>query len=146
MLRANTRLVEMGIKPFLVASAIQAVIAQRLVRTICKNCKETYEPDPLLIKDMGFDPDEYTGKPFYRGRGCEVCNYSGYKGRTAIHEILENTDEIKDLVMNNATTDRIREMGRKQGMRTLREDGWLKVLRGMTTMVEVARITASDAI
>ena len=110
---ANTRLVEMGIKPFLVASAIQAVIAQRLVRTICKNCKETYEPDPLLIKDMGFDPDEYTGKP-HRGRGCEVCNYSGYKDVPRF-TILENTDEIQDLVMNNATTDRIREMGRKRG-------------------------------
>lgn len=141
---ANTRLVEMGIKPFLVASAIQAVIAQRLVRTICKECKEPYEPDPLIIKDLGFDPDEYKGQTFLRGRGCETCNYTGYKGRTAIHEILENSDEVRELVMNNATTDEIRRMSRKQGMKTLREDGWRKVLRGITTMVEVARITAAD--
>lgn len=141
---ANTRLVEMGIKPFLVASAIQAIIAQRLVRTTCKECKEPYEADPLVIKDLGFDPDEYQGHTFLRGKGCETCNYTGYKGRTAIHEILENSDEIRDLVMNNASTDEIRKMGRKQGMRTLREDGWQKVLRGMTTMVEVARITAAD--
>ncbi|MBI1390223.1 MAG: type II/IV secretion system protein [bacterium] len=141
---ANTRLVEMGIKPFLVASAIQAIIAQRLVRTICKECKQPYEADPMVIKDMGFDPDEYANHTFYRGKGCETCNYTGYKGRTAIHEILENSDEIRDLVMNNASTDEIRKVARKQGMRTLREDGWKKVLRGHTTMVEVARITAGD--
>ncbi len=143
---ANTRLVEMGIKPFLVASAIQAVIAQRLIRTICKECKETYEPDPMIIKDLGFDPDEYSDTTFYRGKGCENCNYTGYKGRSAIHEIMENTDEIRDLVLANASTDEIREVARKQGMRTLREDGWKKVIRGITTMVEVARITAADAI
>lgn len=141
---ANTRLVEMGIKPFLVSSAIQAIIAQRLVRTICKECKEPYEPDPLVIKDLGYDPDEYKGQQFMRGKGCETCNFTGYKGRTAIHEILENNDEIRELVMNNASTDEIRRAGRRNGMRTLRDDGWKKVLRGMTTMVEVARITAAD--
>ncbi|MDX9752858.1 MAG: GspE/PulE family protein [bacterium] len=141
---ANTRLVEMGIKPFLVASAIQAIIAQRLVRTICKECKEPYKPDPLVIRDLGFDPDEYKDVTFYRGKGCEICNYSGYKGRTAIHEVLENTDEVRECVLSNAGTDEIRKVARKQGMRTLREDGWKKVLRGNTTMVEVARITAAD--
>ena len=99
-----------------------------------------------MIKDIGFDPDEYKDQTFYRGKGCETCNYTGYKGRTAIHEVLENTDEIRDLVLNSATTDQIRVLARKQGMRTLREDGWLKVLRGETTMVEVARITAGDEI
>ena len=143
---ANTRLVEMGIKPFLVASAIQAVIAQRLVRTICKECKETYEADPTVIRNLGFDPDEYKGVPFYRGRGCEICNYTGYKGRTAIHEVMENSDEIRKLVMENSGSDVIRKVARQQGMRTLREDGWKKVLRGDTTMVEVARITAGDEI
>jgi len=141
---ANTRLVEMGIKPFLVASAIQAIIAQRLVRTICKECKEPYEPDPMVIKDLGFNPDEYKGQTFYRGKGCENCSYTGYRGRTAIHEVLENSDEIRELVLQNATSDQIRAMARKQGMRILREDGWLKILRGQTTMVEVARITAAD--
>lgn len=143
---ANTRLVEMGIKPFLVASAIQAVIAQRLIRTICKECKETYTPDLMVIKDLGFDPDEYKNHTFYRGRGCENCNYTGYKGRSAIHEIMENSDEIRDLVLANAGTDEIRSVARQQGMRTLREDGWKKVIRGVTTMVEVARITAADSI
>ncbi len=143
---ANTRLVEMGVKPFLVASAIQAVIAQRLVRTICQECKEPYQADPLVIRDLGFNPDEYKDQNFYRGRGCETCNYTGYKGRTAIHEVMENTDEIRDLVLCNSATDQIRAMARKQGMRTLREDGWLKVLRGTTSMVEVARITAGDEI
>lgn len=141
---ANTRLVEMGIKPFLVASAIQAIIAQRLVRTICKECKEPYKADPLVIKDLGFDPDEYKDHTFYRGKGCEVCNFTGYKGRTAIHEVMQNNDEIRQMVMTNKTTDELREAGRRNGMRTLREDGWQKVLRGHTTMVEVARITAGD--
>ena len=141
---ANTRLVEMGIKPFLVASAIQAVIAQRLVRTICKECNETYEADPLIIQNLGFDPDEYRDATFSRGRGCEACNYTGYKGRTAIHEVMENSDEIRELVMEKAGSDVIREVARQQGMRTLREDGWKKILRGTTTMVEVARITAGD--
>jgi len=143
---ANTRLVEMGIKPFLVASAIQAVIAQRLVRTICKECKEPYEPDPLTIQNLGFNPDEYKDVTFYRGRGCDVCNYTGYKGRTAIHEVMENSDEIRELVLQNAGSDVIRRVAREQGMRTLREDGWKKVLRGDTTMVEVARITAGDEV
>ncbi len=141
---ANTRLVEMGIKPFLVSSAIQAIIAQRLVRTICKECKEPYKADPLVIKDLGFDPDEYKDHTFHRGKGCEVCNYTGYKGRTAIHEVMKNNDEIRQMVMKSATTDQLREAGRRNGMRTLREDGWKKVLRGDTTMVEIARITAGD--
>ena len=143
---AFTRLVEMGIKPFLVSSAIQAVIAQRLVRTICKECREEYDADPIVIQDMGFDSDEYQGRKFIRGRGCEVCGFSGYKGRTAIHEVLENSDEIRQLVLNNATADEIRATARTQGMRTLREDGWLKTLQADTSMVEVARITAGDEI
>jgi type II secretory ATPase GspE/PulE/Tfp pilus assembly ATPase PilB-like protein len=141
---ANTRLVEMGIKPFLVASAIQAVIAQRLVRTICKECAEPYQADPLVIRNLGLDPGDYKDVTFYRGRGCEACSYTGYKGRTAIHEVMENSDEIRQLVMENAGSDVIRRIARQQGMRTLREDGWKKVLRGTTTMVEVARITAGD--
>lgn len=100
----------------------------------------------MVVRDLGFDPDEYKGHSFYRGKGCETCNYTGYKGRTAIHEVMENSDEIRDLVLRNATSDEIRKTARKQGMRTLREDGWLKVLRGNTTVVEVARITAGDEI
>ena len=100
----------------------------------------------MVIKNMGFDPDEYKDATFYRGRGCEVCNYTGYKGRTAIHEVMENSDEIRALVMENAGSDVIRRVAREQGMRTLREDGWKKVLRGDTTAVEVARITAGDEV
>ncbi len=143
---AFTRLVEMGIKPFLVASAIQAVIAQRLIRTICKECIEEYSPDPLAIEDLGFDPSEYRDRRFIRGHGCEICGFSGYKGRTAIHEVLENSDEIRQLVLQNSTADEIRAVARTQGMRTLREDGWKKVLRGDSTMIEVARITAGDEV
>ena len=139
---ATTRLIEMGIKPFLVASSIQAVLAQRLARVICKECKEQYYPDAHTLEDFGVDPKQYEGVPLYRGRGCEVCNFTGYKGRSAIFETMIMSDKIKDLVVNSESADRIREVARLEGMRTLKEDGWQKVLRGDTTIVEVLRLAA----
>jgi type II secretion system protein E len=141
---ATTRLIEMGVKPFLVSSAIQAVLAQRLVRVICKDCKETYVPDPVVLEEYVSDPSEYAGKTFYRGRGCEACNYTGYRGRTAIHEVMVMSDELRQLVLDKAPIEKIRDLARQQGMRTLREDGFLKALRGDTTLLDVSRITAAD--
>jgi type II secretory ATPase GspE/PulE/Tfp pilus assembly ATPase PilB-like protein len=141
---AATRLIEMGIKPFLVASAVQAVMAQRLVRLICRDCKEPYQPDPNVIREFGLNPDEYAGVTFHRGRGCDACNYTGYRLRNAIHEIMVMSENIKRLVLQKAPSEKIREQARVEGMRTLREDGWQKVLRGDTTIVEVARITMGD--
>jgi len=141
---APTRLIEMGIKPFLVASALQAVMAQRLVRLICKDCKEPYRPDPNVIQEFGNDPNEYVGVEFYRGRGCDACNYTGYRGRTAIHEVMLMSENVKHLVLQKAPSERIQDQARLEGMRTLREDGWQKVLRGDTTIVEVTRITMGD--
>jgi type IV-A pilus assembly ATPase PilB len=141
---APTRLVEMGIKPFLAASALQAVMAQRLVRLICPDCKEMYQPDANVIREFGYDAEEYSGVSFYRGRGCDACNYTGYRGRSAIHEVMLMSESIKHLVLQKAPSEKIQEQARLEGMKTLREDGWQKVLRGTTTIVEVARITMSD--
>ena len=139
---ATTRLIEMGVKPFLVASSIQAIIAQRLSRLICRECKEPYFPDPHTLEDFGIDPKEYEGVSLYRGRGCDTCNFSGYKGRTAIHEILVMSDKIKEAVLRTESADTIRDIGKSEGMRTLKDDGWKKILRGDTTMVEILRLAA----
>ncbi len=141
---ATTRLIEMGVKPFLVASALQAIMAQRLVRVICKDCKEAYVPDPVVLEEFVPDPAEFAHARFYRGRGCDSCNYTGYRGRTAIHEIMVMTEEIRNMVLQKSSAERIRELAREQGMHTLREDGFLKAQRGDTTLLEVGRITAQD--
>lgn len=141
---AMTRLIDMGITPFLVASSIQGVMAQRLVRKICSNCKEPYTPAPHELMEIGLPVDDTPKGYFFCGRGCYECNQSGYRGRTAIFEILPMTDEIRDLVIHNAPSTEIRQKARELGMKTLREDGWEKVFRGEITITEVARVTGSD--
>ena len=139
---AMTRLIDMGVPSFLVASSVQGVLAQRLVRKICSNCKEPYTPSSYELMEIGL-PDT-GGKKFFRGRGCDVCNQTGYHGREAIFEILPVTDEIRELVIHNAPSAEIRQKARELGMKTLREDGWEKVFSGETTVTEVARVTGSD--
>ena len=141
---AMTRLIDMGITPFLVASSIQGVMAQRLVRKICSNCKEPYTPAPHELMEIGLPVDDTPSEEFFRGRGCNRCNQSGYRGRGAIFEILPVTDEIRDLIIHNASSAEIRQKARELGMKTLREDGWEKVFSGETTITEVARVTGSD--
>lgn len=141
---ATTRLLDMGIKPFLVASSIQAVIAQRLVRRICSRCKIEYHPHPEEIIEMGYDPNKYTDVVFYKGAGCERCNQTGYKGRTAIHEIMVNSPDLRKLVMKKASSIKIKHLAVEEGMRTLRMDGWEKVLLGQTTTQDILRITQED--
>lgn len=140
---AATRLTEMGVKPFLIASSVQAVLAQRLVRKICKECKISYKPDPAVLEDFGLDPNQYKDAPLYQGRGCDNCNYSGYKGRTAIFEIMLVSEEIQNLILEHRPAEEIRDKAREQGMSLLREDGILKAFRGETTLTEVARITGT---
>lgn len=141
---ACVRLIDMGVKPFMVASSLQAVIAQRLVRRVCSQCKTEYKATPLEIQNAGFDPDEYAGKTFYKGRGCDRCNGSGYRGRTAIHEVFVNNPEIRQLIMRMESGTKLKKVGMKYGMRTLRLDGWEKALLGQTTIDEVIRITVDD--
>jgi type IV pilus assembly protein PilB len=141
---ATTRLIEMGIAPYMVCSSLQAVIAQRLVRRICRECRETYPVTPAEVREFGMDPDMFENVMFHRGRGCDYCSHTGYRGRTAVHEIMIMTEEIRDMVTDRKPAETIRVLAREQGMRTLREDGWEKVRMGMTTTAEVLRVTAGD--
>jgi type IV pilus assembly protein PilB len=144
---AITRLIDMGVKPFLVASAIQAVMAQRLVRVICSQCKEVDpEPSPYLMKVLGLDENELQGRPVYRGRGCSHCSNTGYHGRLGIFEMMLLNSELRDLAFNRATVSQIRQAARASGMKSLAEDGKTKILNGVTTLEEVARITQAETI
>jgi general secretion pathway protein E/type IV pilus assembly protein PilB len=134
---ATTRLLDMGVEPFLVTATVEGIMAQRLLRTICPNCKVRYELDTQKIP-----PDlPYDGEPLYRGRGCRECRNSGYRGRTGVFELLVMNEEIRDLVMQRSSPGRIIEAGRRNGLVLLREDGWRKVLEGVTTPEEVLRVS-----
>lgn len=138
------RLVDLGIEPFLLTATLEGIIAQRLARTICKSCKEQYEPKEEELMELNLTPEMVKGKKFSRGRGCTVCNNSGYKGRLAIFEIMVIDDEVRDLVMKNANTTVLRAIARKKGMRTLREAGLLAIYDGLTTIDEIVRETLGD--
>jgi general secretion pathway protein E/type IV pilus assembly protein PilB len=141
---AITRLIDMGVKPFLVASAVMGVMAQRLVRTICKKCKEEYKPDPQLLRTLRLDPDETYKKTWYHGHGCDNCNNTGYRGRKGIFELMVVNDEIRHLIYQCTPANIIRATARKAGMRSLRDDGMAKAARGITTLEEVLANTVTD--
>ncbi len=144
---AITRLIDMGIKPFLVASSIQAIMAQRLIRVICKECKEIDPaPDRFTLKLLGITDDDLEGHHIYRGRGCNRCSGVGYRGRQGIYEILEMNNELRDLAFNRAAASQLRRAARAGGMRTLLDDGKRKILRGVTTPAEIARIAQVEGI
>lgn len=139
---AYTRMIDMGVEPFLVASTVEAVMAQRLVRKICTACKESYSlrPDEL---PPDFPLERFQGT-LYRGVGCRKCRGTGYSGRLGIYELLISNDEVRQLAHDRASSWKIKQAAVNQGMRTLREDGWLKVLSGDTTVAEVLRVTKGD--
>jgi len=143
---APTRLIDIGVKPFLVSSSIQAVIAQRLVRLICRHCTQPYRPKEEEVRELGYDPEKYRDYEFHRGAGCERCNFSGYHGRTAIHEIFIPDSTAKQMIIRCESSARLKRYGVSRGMRTLRMDGWEKVLLGQTTTTEVMRITQTDIV
>ena len=137
---AITRLIDMGVKPFLVASSIQAIMAQRLVRVICKKCKVVDEnPNPKHLRLLGIDPAETKKRPVYKGAGCSACNNTGYKGRLGIFEMIEMNSELRELAYKRAPTGDLRKAAKASGMRTLAVDGVLKVFKGVTTAEEVSR-------
>ena len=138
---AVTRLVDMNVAPYLIASTLEAVLGQRLVRTICLNCKEPYPPDDDTLDKLSLKRDAVGDRPFYYGRGCSTCNGTGYKGRKGVFEYLRVTDPIRDLINERRPTLFIRERARELGMRTLREDAVRNVLDGYTTVDEVLRYT-----
>jgi type IV pilus assembly protein PilB len=138
---AVTRLVEMGIEPFLVGSALDVVLAQRLCRSLCERCREAYEPDPQELAAVGYPWAEGDPLPkLYRKVGCTACAQTGYRGRIALHEVMAVTEEIERLAVGHASTDDIGRAAREQGMATLREDGWLKVAKGLTSIEEILRV------
>lgn len=138
---AVTRLIDMGIEPFLVSSSLNAVIAQRLVRLICEGCKEPYNPDRESLKEIGLSPEDLKNGFIYRGKGCPQCLNTGYKGRRGIYETLIMNDSIKSLVLKTSESNIIRNKGIENGMTVLREDGAAKVLEGITTIEEILRVT-----
>jgi type II secretion system protein E len=136
-----TRLIDMGIEPFLVSSAVECFIAQRLVRVICGKCKRRMKPDREILSELGVTRANASKVKLYEGKGCEACRHTGYKGRTAIYEILAMSEPIRELVLKRASSDQIKKKALELGMRTLREDGWEKIRTGITTPSEVLRVT-----
>jgi general secretion pathway protein E len=144
---AITRLVDMGVEPFLVASSLTAVMAQRLVRRVCRECREAYQPTAEELKEVGLTPEAVAragNPPIYRAKGCEVCGRNGYRGRTGIYELLMVDDDIRQLALKNVDSSSIKRSGVQKGMRTLLDDGARKVLAGETTLAEVLSVTQED--
>lgn len=138
---AVTRLIDMGIEPFLVTSSVIAILAQRLVRVICSECKEEYTPDEESLKSIGITSEASSGRKIYRGLGCPSCLNTGYKGRTGIFELMILDDTLQSLILKTSDANAIKHKAVEQGMITLRQDGAQKVLDGITTVEEVFRVT-----
>ncbi len=135
---AITRLKDMGVEPFLIASSLEGVIAQRLVRKVCEHCKEPYEPSEEELKELGLPRDgRYT---FFKGKGCERCLGTGYRGRTGIFEVLELDDELKRLINETQDANEIRKLAKRKGFKTMLEDGINKIIKGLTTSSEVLSV------
>jgi general secretion pathway protein E/type IV pilus assembly protein PilB len=141
---AVTRLIDIGVKPFLVASSARGIMAQRLVRRVCKRCSAVYEPTETDLRSLGIDPGNMEEASFRRGKGCSECSKTGYRGRFGIFEIFVVDDEARKLIYEKASSSVLRSRAREMGMRTLREDGTRKVLAGLTTADEVIRATVGD--
>ncbi|MDF1699741.1 MAG: ATPase, T2SS/T4P/T4SS family, partial [Planctomycetota bacterium] len=141
---ALTRLIDMGVKPFLAATAVMAVLAQRLVRTLCLTCRQPHEPAGTLLQAVGLKQADIAGRTLYRAVGCKECRFEGYRGRLGIFEMFTMDTLLRELVNNGASTMEIREQARLSGgLRSLREDGVRKVLDGTTTIEEILRVAGA---
>ncbi len=143
---AVTRLVDMGVQPFLVASSVMAVVAQRLVRKVCPKCKSRVEPPAHILQGLGLRPEIAKKANFVKGKGCNNCNKTGYRGRMGIYELMIMSSAIREMTFKGESTLAIRRVARKQGMRTLFEDGMIKAIKGLTTLEEILRITQHDVL
>jgi type IV pilus assembly protein PilB len=141
---AITRLRDMGLPTFLITATVEAVLAQRLVRKICNNCRTEFTPSPEVAMELGMTPEESALKKFFYGKGCEKCNNTGYKGRMGIYELLVMNEELREMIVSEASLDAFREACRKYGMRTLRESGLMAIHSGQTSIEEVIRETMLD--
>ncbi|HEY5705855.1 MAG TPA: GspE/PulE family protein [Terrimicrobiaceae bacterium] len=138
---AVTRLIDMGVEPFLISASLECVLAQRLIRRICTECRAPYEPTDSVLRSLGLTPHDIGDKNFYYGKGCDACNQTGYKGRKGIYELLKITDALRDMINNRAPTVVIRQKAIELGMTTLREDGLRSIYDGITTIEEVVKYT-----
>ncbi len=141
---AIPRFIDMGVEPFLVASSMLGVMAQRLIRKLCPHCREPHVYDESTLRQYGFEPGTFSGKTIYRAAGCDQCLQSGYMGRTVIHELFVISDEIRQLIIQNVDTGRLKKQASDEGMVSIRDDGIEKVINGDTTIEEVVRVTQED--
>jgi type IV pilus assembly protein PilB len=139
------RLLDLGVEPFLITATIEGIVAQRLVRRICLNCKTAYEPDEVQLRELSLNDDDIKGKEFYYGKGCSKCNGTGYRGRLGMFEIMIFDDEIRDLIMNRASTNVLRVAAQKKGMKLLRDNGLAAIYDGLTTLDEVVKETITES-
>jgi type IV pilus assembly protein PilB len=138
------RLLDLGMEPFLLTATLEAIVAQRLVRKICENCKEEYEPSEDQLFQLGLRPQDVTDRTFFYGKGCDYCNHTGYRGRLGIFEIMPMDDDLREMVMKHASAAVLRKEARRRGMRTLRESGLLAMYDGVTTLEEIVRETLGE--
>ncbi len=141
---AITRLLDIGVKPFLLATSIRATMAQRLVRVICDKCKEPYKPTDQELRMLGPAAEQMRSAQLFKGRGCAACSTTGYRGRKGLYEIFVMNDDVRAMIYNKVSADDLRRRARELGMRSLREDGLRKVTAGITTLEEVLGITMGD--
>ena len=139
-----TRLRDMGVETFLITATLEGILAQRLVRKICEDCRSEFQPSPEILMELNLRSEEVKGKKFYYGKGCDRCNNTGHRGRAGIFELVLMNDEIRDLISAGASTDQLRAACRRQGMITLREAGLRAIFNGATTIDEVVRETVVD--
>ena len=138
---AVTRLTDMGVEPYLIASCVEGIVAQRLVRRVCKNCRDPYMPPAALVSEMAAQyPDRIGEAEFFTGHGCPSCGFTGYRGRNAINEVMIMSDPLRALVVDRKPANIIKDLAMKEGMVTLRQDGWLRVIEGRTSVEEVLRV------
>jgi type IV pilus assembly protein PilB len=138
---AVTRLIDMGVEPFLVSSTLEAVLGQRLLRSICPKCRTAYQPNEALLAELGTARRDIGDKQFYYGKGCDACNNTGYKGRKGIYELLQITDPLRELINERAPTVTLKQKAIELGMVTLRQDGLRSIFAGNTTIEEVLKYT-----
>jgi type IV pilus assembly protein PilB len=138
---AITRLIDMGVEPFLISSTLEAVLGQRLLRSICPQCRATYQPTEMLLAQLGLSRRDIGERNFYYGKGCDACNQTGYKGRKGIYELLKITDPLRELINERAPTVMLKEKAIELGMITLRQDGLRSIFAGDTTIEEVLKYT-----
>ena len=140
-----TRLIDMGVAPYMVSTSIVAVLAQRLVRTLCKHCRDPYEPTAAELLTIGLKPEQLQGRPVYRPKGCQKCGFGGYAGRIGVFEMMQMDETLREMTFEGVSHLDLRRQALLGGMSSLRADGARKVLEGMTSIEDVLRVVSQEA-